>query len=164
MTDRWNAVHLNECGRQTGGNSACFFTACRCVCHESDHTREELGAYGEGNDTVHVTTERISKGSDEVAAAVRFVKELGRYKAAVLPPSMPPVLLDLVVAADQEREFGVNFGFKTYGTMEQVRETAERVRQYLSVELHQEVVVLNGPYDLNPGAVNSLRSLRSNEK
>lgn len=50
---------------------------------------------------------------------------------------------------DQERHQGLTIGYTSFGTLEQVQATAERIRRMLSVELHQEVKIIDGPYDVD---------------
>lgn len=47
---------------------------------------------------------------------------------------------------EQEREMKLTVRLHTYGNRKQARETAERVAQMLSVELHQDVDLVRAEY------------------
>lgn len=111
----------------------CFNPTCVCWCHESEVARDQMGLYNEGSQTVAVPVFKVD------------------------PSRVIQVPKDEPEREDRERFQSLNLGYTHFGTAEQMKELAERIRRMLSVEMQQEVVIFNGPHDVDPDVIKVAR-------
>lgn len=159
-----------------------MYALCQCWCHEGPAAQAQLWPYQRGSDAPEVASVRDLEGPPAILVdpeALRLVEEIASYSAPVVRAAVTAkealagadVLSGVVRSLVEEKGYSldtwpppaetvdrhhylaVTVVVPTYGTADQARATAERVRRMLSVELHQPVVYGIDPYDLLPFAV-----------